>query len=144
MTAKDLILFVIGRWGSDIARGCAVEFAGPVARALPVEGRLTVCDMVTELGGRTGLIALDDSVAAPLQGRACAPDGTDWHGAVADWQALHSDADAVFDTELRVDCSGLEPQITRGIGGPGGGGAARRRQRARGCRARQHFGEARV
>ncbi len=61
VTAKDLILFVIGHWGSDMARGCAVEFAGPVARALPVEGRMTLCNMITELGGRTGLVAPDAS-----------------------------------------------------------------------------------
>ena len=115
VTAKDLILFVIGHWGSDMARGHAVEFAGPVARALPVEGRMTLCNMVTELGGRTGLVAPDASVAAWLQGRACAPEGSDWDGAVADWNALHTDADAVFDRDLQVDCSALEPQITWGI-----------------------------
>ncbi len=70
VTAKDVILFVIGRWGSDMARGHAVEFAGPVARALSVEGRMTLCNMVTELGGRTGLVAPDASVAAWLRGRA--------------------------------------------------------------------------
>ena len=75
VTAKDLILFVIGHWGSDMARGCAVEFDGPVARALPVEGRMTLCNMITELGGRTGLVAPDASVADWLRGRPCAPAG---------------------------------------------------------------------
>ncbi len=115
VTAKDLILFLIGRFGSNMARGCAVEFAGPVARALPVEGRLTLCNMITELGGRTGLVAPDDSVFAWLQGRPCVPAGDDWHRAVAEWQALASDADAVFDTDLRVECDAIEPQITWGI-----------------------------
>ena len=115
VTAKDLILFVIGHWGSDMARGHAVEFAGPVARALSVEGRMTLCNMVTELGGRTGLVAPDASVAAWLRGRACAPEGSDWDGAVADWHSLHTDADVVFDRDLQVDCSTLEPQITWGI-----------------------------
>jgi 3-isopropylmalate/(R)-2-methylmalate dehydratase large subunit len=115
VTAKDLILFVIGHWGSDMARGCAVEFAGPVARALSVEGRMTLCNMVTELGGRTGLVAPDDSVAAWLQNRACAPRGAEWAAATEAWRALHTDADAVFDQDLRVDCSHLEPQITWGI-----------------------------
>ena len=114
VTAKDVILFVIGHWGSDMARGHAVEFAGPVARAMPVEGRMTLCNMVTELGGRTGLIAPDASVAAWLRGRACAPQDTEWDAAVADWQSLRTDDDAVFDSDLAVDCGALEPQITWG------------------------------
>ncbi len=114
VTAKDVILFVIGHWGSDMARGHAVEFAGPVARALSVEGRMTLCNMVTELGGRTGLVAPDASVAAWLKGRACAPDGTEWDEAVADWEALGSDDGAVFDRDLHIDCTALEPQITWG------------------------------
>ena len=115
VTAKDLILFVIGHWGSDMARGHAVEFAGPVTRALPVEGRMTLCNMVTELGGRTGLVAPDASVAAWLRGRACAPEGADWDAAVAEWAELHSDAGAAFDTDLQVDCRVIEPQVTWGI-----------------------------
>ena len=115
VTAKDLILFVIGHWGSDMARGCAVEFAGPVVRALSVEGRMTLCNMATELGGRTGLVAPDESVAAWLQGRTCAPQGADWDAAVADWHLLHTDADVGFDQDLAVECSALEPQITWGI-----------------------------
>ena len=114
VTAKDLVLFVIGHWGSDMARGHAVEFAGPVVRALPVEGRMTLCNMVTELGGRTGLVAPDASVAAWLHGRACAPRGADWDAAVAEWDTLRTDDDAVFDQDLRVDCSALEPQVTWG------------------------------
>ena len=115
VTAKDLILFVIGHWGSDMARGHAVEFAGPVARALSVEGRMTLCNMVTELGGRTGLVAPDASVVAWLRGRACAPEGSDWDDAVTDWNTLYTDVDAVFDQDLQIDCSALEPQITWGI-----------------------------
>ena len=115
VTAKDLILFIIGHWGSDMARGCAVEFAGPVARALAVEGRMTLCNMITELGGRTGLVAPDASVAAWIQGRACAPEGVEWEAAVAAWQELRSDDNAVFDVDLQVDCSAIEPQITWGI-----------------------------
>jgi 3-isopropylmalate/(R)-2-methylmalate dehydratase large subunit len=114
VTAKDVILHVIGRWGSDMARGHAVEFAGPVARALPVEARMTLCNMVTELGGRTGLVAPDASVAAWVQGRLCAPTGAAWEAAVASWDELFTDPDAAFDTDLRVDCTALEPQITWG------------------------------
>jgi 3-isopropylmalate/(R)-2-methylmalate dehydratase large subunit len=115
VSAKDVILFVIGHWGSDMARGHAVEFTGPVARDLPVEGRMTLCNMVTELGGRTGLVAPDARVAEWLQGRACAPQGPEWDQAVADWQGLETDPDAHFDQDLRIDCSALEPQITWGI-----------------------------
>ena len=114
VTAKDVILFVIGHFGSDVARGHAVEFAGPVARAMPVEGRMTLCNMVTELGGRTGLVAPDASVAAWLERRACAPKGGEWEAAVADWQSLHTDEGAVFDQDFSLDCSALEPQITWG------------------------------
>jgi 3-isopropylmalate/(R)-2-methylmalate dehydratase large subunit len=114
VSAKDVILFVIGRWGSDMARGHAVEFTGPVARALPVEGRMTLCNMVTELGGRTGLVAPDERVAEWLEGRACAPQGAEWDQAVADWQGLETDADARFDQDLSIECSALEPQITWG------------------------------
>jgi 3-isopropylmalate/(R)-2-methylmalate dehydratase large subunit len=94
VTAKDVILFV--------------------ARAMSVEGRMTLCNMVTELGGRAGLVAPDASVTAWLQGRACAPRGAQWEAAAADWMALHSDDDAVFDCDLSIDCSALEPQITWG------------------------------
>lgn len=114
VTAKDLILFAIGHWGSDMARGHAIEFAGPVVRALSAEGRMTLCNMVTELGGRTGLVAPDAAVAAWLHGRACAPRDADWDAAVAEWATLRSDDDAVFDQDLRVDCSALEPQVTWG------------------------------
>ncbi len=114
VTAKDVILFVIGHWGSDMARGHAVEFAGPVARELPVEARMTLCNMVTELGGRTGLVAPDASVADWLRGRACAPRDAAWDVAVADWQSLYTDDNAEFDRDLHLDCGVLEPQITWG------------------------------
>ena len=115
VSAKDVILAVIGRWGSDMARGHAVEFAGSVASDLSAEGRMTLCNMTTELGGRTGLVAPDDAVFTWLHGRACAPTGADWDAAVADWRTLRTDADAVFDQDLVLDCTALEPQITWGI-----------------------------
>ena len=115
VTAKDLILYVIGHWGSDMARGHAVEFAGPVARALPVEGRMTLCNMITELGGRTGLVAPDASVTEWLSGRPCVPEGRDWNAAMAEWALLRTDDDALFDSDLRVDCTAIEPQVTWGI-----------------------------
>ena len=115
VTAKDLILYLIGHFGSDMARGHAVEFAGPVARALPVEGRLTLCNMITELGGRTGLVAPDETVFTWLQGRAAAPVGAEWDAARADWASLTTDDDAQFDQDFHLDCSLIEPQITWGI-----------------------------
>jgi 3-isopropylmalate/(R)-2-methylmalate dehydratase large subunit len=115
ITAKDLILFLIGHYGSAIARGYAIEYAGPVVRALPIEGRLTLCNMTTEFGGRTGLIAPDESTFAWLVGRPCAPLGAQWDAALADWRQLSSDADAYFEQDLTLDCSAVEPQITWGI-----------------------------
>jgi 3-isopropylmalate/(R)-2-methylmalate dehydratase large subunit len=75
---------------------------------------MTLCNMVTELGGRTGLVAPDERVAEWLEGRACAPQGAEWDQAVADWQGLETDADARFDQDLSIECSALEPQITWG------------------------------
>jgi 3-isopropylmalate/(R)-2-methylmalate dehydratase large subunit len=115
VTAKDVILYLIGVLGSSLARGHAIEFCGSVARALPVEGRLTLCNMITELGGRTGLIAPDDTVFSWLAGRPCAPAGAAWDAALADWRRLSSDDDAHFDHAVSVDCSALAPQITWGI-----------------------------
>jgi len=115
VTAKDLILYLIGHYGSALARGHAVEYAGPVARALPVEARLTLCNMTAEFGGRTGLIAPDDTVFSWLAGRECVPTGAHWDAALASWQHLTSDDAAHFDQDLAIDCSDLEPQITWGI-----------------------------
>ena len=115
VTAKDLILFLIGHYGAALARGHAVEYAGPVARALSVESRLTLCNMTTEFGGRTGLIAPDDSVFSWLTGRPCAPTGENWDKALADWRYLTSEPEAQFDQDLTIECGDIEPQITWGI-----------------------------
>ncbi len=115
VTAKDVILFLIGQLGSDAAKGHAVEFAGPVVAAMSVEARMTLCNMTTELGGRTALIAPDEAVATWLQARRYAPAGTTWDAARASWAALHTDADARFDRDVTVDCTALEPQVTWGI-----------------------------
>ncbi|WP_326489787.1 3-isopropylmalate dehydratase large subunit [Paraburkholderia sp. ZP32-5] len=115
VSAKDLILYLIGHFGSSLARGHAVEFSGAVARALPVEARLTLCNMVTELGGRTGIIAPDDTVFSWLAGRPCTPQGAQWDAALTHWRTLKTDDDAQFDHDLSVDCSKLEPQITWGV-----------------------------
>ncbi|HTH96011.1 MAG TPA: 3-isopropylmalate dehydratase large subunit, partial [Stellaceae bacterium] len=114
VTAKDVILYLIGRYGSSAAKGYAVEFAGPVVRAMPVEGRLTLCNMTTEFGGRTALMAPDEVVFDWLIGRPAAPKGAEWDAALAEWRELRSDDDAVFDVEHVVDCDVIEPQITWG------------------------------
>jgi len=115
ITAKDVILRVIARCGVDAGRGFAVEFAGPVVQAMPVEGRLTMCNMTIEMGARSGFVAPDETAFAWIEGRPWAPTGRDWDAAVAWWRTLRSDDGAVFDREVTVDCDALEPQISWGI-----------------------------
>ncbi len=112
--AKDLILYFIGQYGIAIGGGTAVEYAGSAIRALPVEARLTICNMSIEFGARSGLIAPDDVTYQYLAGRAHAPAGADWEAAVAQWRALPSDPGAGFDREIDIDCSAIRPQITWG------------------------------
>ena len=114
VTAKDLVLHALGRFGIAAGTGHAIEYAGPAIRALPVEGRLTVCNMSVEFGGRLGLIAPDDATFAYIKGRAYAPQGDMWEKALASWQSHFSDEDAVFDRELSLDASAAAPQITWG------------------------------
>ena len=114
VTAKDVILHVIGRLGVDGAAGHAVELAGPALTAIPVEGRFTLCNMCTELGARTALAAPDDAVFEWLHGRPMVPAGAAWDVALAGWRGLRSDDEARFDTEIDIDCTGLEPQVTWG------------------------------
>jgi 3-isopropylmalate/(R)-2-methylmalate dehydratase large subunit len=113
--AKDLILHLIGKYGTAAGTGYVVEYAGPAIRALPVEGRLTICNMSIEFGARSGLIAPDDATYAYLAGRGFAPEGAAWDEAVAAWRALPSDAGAIYDRELHVDCDAIGPQVTWGI-----------------------------
>lgn len=114
VTAKDLVLHALGTFGIAVGTGHAIEYAGPAIRALPVEGRLTVCNMSIELGGRLGLIAPDDKTFAYVKDRAYAPKGDMWERALVSWQALHSDSDAQFDRELTLDVNRAAPQITWG------------------------------
>jgi 3-isopropylmalate/(R)-2-methylmalate dehydratase large subunit len=113
-TGKDLILYLIGQVGVGAGNGYAVEYAGAAIRALPMEGRFTVCNMSVEFGARYGMIAPDEETFAYLDGRPYAPKGVLWEQAVADWRTLPSDADAVFDAERVLDVSGLVPQVTWG------------------------------
>jgi 3-isopropylmalate/(R)-2-methylmalate dehydratase large subunit len=114
VSAKDVALRIIADLGVDGGRGYAVEFAGSVIRAMPLEGRLTLCNLSVEMGARTGLIAPDDVTFAWLAGRPWAPQGTMWDHALAHWRTLPSDPDAAFDREASLDCANLEPQVTWG------------------------------
>jgi len=112
--AKDVALDLIRRLGIDGGRGFAVEYAGPVARALSIEARLTLCNMTIEFGARTGYIAPDDATFAWLAGRPYAPRGAEWDAALAAWRSLRSDDDATWDREIAVDCSAIDHLITWG------------------------------
>src|SRR5580765_1677863 len=114
VTAKDLILALIGHIGAAGGTGYAVEYAGSAIRDMPVEGRFTICNLSIELGAKMGMIAPDEKTFAYLKGRPYAPTGALWDHAVADWRSLASDADAVFDREVTVDVSKIAPQITWG------------------------------
>ena len=105
MTAKDLILAVIGQIGTGGGIGHVIEYRGSAIRALSMEGRMTVCNMSIEAGARAGMIAPDDTTFAYLEGRAHAPQGAAWDDAVADWRTLRSDDGAAWDREVRIDAS---------------------------------------
>ena len=114
VTAKDMILHLIGAHGAGGGSGYVVEFAGPAVEALEMEGRMTLCNMAVEFSAFTGLIAPDEKTIAYLEGRPYAPAGERWDSAVKYWQTLTSDRDARFDKELVIDCNDLEPQVTWG------------------------------
>jgi len=112
--AKDMILALIGRIGTAGATGFALEYAGPAVRALDMEARMTLCNLSIEAGAKVGMVAPDDTTFDWLHGRRFAPTGAMWGEALAHWRTLPSDADAVFDAEVRIDCAALAPQITWG------------------------------
>lgn len=114
VTAKDLILSVIGRIGTAGATGFAIEFAGSTISALSMEARMTLCNMAIEAGARVGLVAVDDTTVEFLRGRPFAPRGTQWDLAVAYWRTLVSDADATFDRVIDIDARELRPMVTWG------------------------------
>jgi len=114
VTAKDLALYLIRTVGVDAGRGHAVEYAGTVIDEMEIEARLTLCNLTIEWGARTCLIAPDEKTIAWCAGRAGAPRGELWNAAVSWWRTLASDADAVFDKEVRIHCDAIEPQITWG------------------------------
>jgi 3-isopropylmalate/(R)-2-methylmalate dehydratase large subunit len=114
VTAKDVILAIIGRLGTAGGTGHVIEYAGPAIAELSMEGRMTVCNMSIEAGARAGLIAPDDTTYAYLQGRPLAPKAGHWETAVAAWRTLPSDAGATYDTEVRLSAGDIEPQVTWG------------------------------
>lgn len=125
VTAKDIVMALIRRIGADGATGYSVEFAGPAITALSVEGRMTICNMAVECGARGVVMAPDETVFAWLADRPRAPQGALWEQAVASWLGLHSDSEAVFDREVRLDAREIEPMVTWGTSpdqaGPIGG-----------------------
>ncbi len=114
VSAKDMVLALIGKYGATGGAGHAIEFSGEAVRQLDVEGRLTLCNMAVEFGAWTGLVAPDDTTFAWLKGRAFSPTGSDWDRALANWRALASDDGAHWDAELTLDCENLAPQVTWG------------------------------
>jgi 3-isopropylmalate/(R)-2-methylmalate dehydratase large subunit len=114
VTAKDLSLAMLARFGSAGGSGYVLEYAGSAVRQLDIEARLTLCNMATEFAAFTGMIAPDDKTFAYLAGRRFAPQGAAWDEALAAWRTLHSDADAAFDVEHVLDVSSLAPMVSWG------------------------------
>ena len=114
VSAKDVILAIIGKIGAGGATGHAIEYAGPVIAGLSIEERLTVCNMSIEAGARCGMVAPDETTFAYLKGRPFAPKGSDWDAAVRAWRTLPSDPGAPFDREITIDGEALEPMVTWG------------------------------
>jgi 3-isopropylmalate/(R)-2-methylmalate dehydratase large subunit len=114
VTAKDVVLAIIGRIGTAGGTGAALEFAGSTIRALSMEGRMTVCNMAIEAGARAGMIAVDDTTIDYVKGRPFAPTAVEWDAAVAYWRTLKSDPDAKFDREVKLDAREIRPHVTWG------------------------------
>ena len=124
VTAKDIVLAIIGKIGTAGGTGYTIEFAGSAIRSLSVEGRMTVCNMAIEGGARAGLVAVDDKTLDYVKGRPFAPGtdrvtgrfvgGAEWDQAVAYWRTLHSDPGAHFDAVVELDAAQIRPQVTWG------------------------------
>jgi 3-isopropylmalate/(R)-2-methylmalate dehydratase large subunit len=114
VTAKDMILAVLGEIGTGGGIGHVIEYRGSAIRALSMEGRMTVCNMSIEAGAKAGLIAPDETTFEYLKGREHAPSGDRWDAAVADWRTLFSDDDAVWDKEVVLDATTITPHVTWG------------------------------
>ncbi len=114
ITAKDVVLAIIGRIGTAGGTGHTIEFGGDAIRSLSIEGRMTVCNMAIEAGARAGLVAVDERTIDYVRGRPFAPTGQAWDRAVAYWHTLHSDAGAHFDRVVELDARDIRPQVTWG------------------------------
>ena len=114
VTAKDIVLAIIGQIGTAGGTGYTLEFGGAAIRALSMEGRMTVCNMAIEAGARAGLVAVDEKTIDYVKGRLLSPTGVEWDQAVAYWQTLHSDTDAHFDAVVKLDAADIAPQVTWG------------------------------
>ncbi|HXK62333.1 MAG TPA: 3-isopropylmalate dehydratase large subunit [Acidobacteriota bacterium] len=114
VSAKDLILYLIGKIGTDGATGYVLEYAGEVIEGLSMEERMTICNMSIEAGARAGMVAPDETTFAYVEGRPCAPKGKEFQDAVEQWKQLVTDEGACFDRELDLEVSGLAPQVSWG------------------------------
>ncbi|MFZ9314651.1 MAG: 3-isopropylmalate dehydratase large subunit [Burkholderiaceae bacterium] len=114
VTAKDIVLAVIGTIGTAGGTGYAIEFGGSAIRSLSMEGRMTLCNMAIEAGARAGMVAFDATTEAYVRGKPLAPSGAAWDQALAYWKTLHSDADAVFDRVVEIKAESIAPQVTWG------------------------------
>ena len=114
ITAKDIVLAIIGETGTAGGTGYAIEFGGDAIQALSMEGRMTVCNMAIEAGARAGMVAVDQKTIEYVEGRPYAPKAEQWDQAVKAWADLHSDADATFDTVINIDAASIKPQVTWG------------------------------
>ncbi|MBL8349583.1 MAG: 3-isopropylmalate dehydratase large subunit [Burkholderiaceae bacterium] len=114
LTAKDIVLAIIGRIGTAGGTGYTIEFAGSAIRALSMEGRMTVCNMAIEAGARAGLVGVDETTINYVKGRPFAPRGVEFEQAAASWRTLRSDEGAHFDAVVEIDAGALKPQVTWG------------------------------
>ena len=114
ITAKDIVLAIIGKIGTAGGTGCTLEFGGEAIHALSMEGRMSVCNMAIEAGARAGMIAVDETTIDYLKGRPFAPKGDVWEQAAAAWLDLKSDDDAIFDEVVHLDATQIEPQVSWG------------------------------
>jgi 3-isopropylmalate/(R)-2-methylmalate dehydratase large subunit len=114
VVSKDIILYIISKISASGATGYFVEYAGSAIRALSMEARMTICNMSIEMGARGGMIAPDEKTFEYMHARLFAPKENDWENKMVEWKKLYSDADAVFDREINIDASEIEPMITYG------------------------------